>query len=43
VILQSVQGRQAVLAARGNGLITLELPPLQGLVPPAQAPIAAPR
>jgi general secretion pathway protein C len=43
VVLQSVQGRQAVLSARGNGPITLELPPLQGAGQPAQTPIAAPR
>lgn len=42
VILQSVQGRQAVLAARGHGPITLELPALKA-AGAAQTPTAAPR
>lgn len=40
VVLQSVRGRQAVLAS-GSTQVTLELPPR--LLPGAQAPIAAPR
>lgn len=40
VVLQSVRGRQAVLASGGTQ-VTLELPPR--FVPGAQAPMAAPR
>ena len=49
VVLQSVRGRQAVLASgpSGQSLLTLELPPMRGTavsgvpVPPARAPMTA--
>jgi hypothetical protein len=47
VVLQSVRGRQAVLAS-GPTQVILELPPVRAALgpqaaPAAQAPIAAPR
>ena len=43
VTLQSVQGRQAVLAAAGAGQVMLELPPLPVAARAPQSPMAAPR